>query len=125
VDGDTFDCFPDVDGIETVVRVRIARANAPELHPLLNDPLHDKHKICGTLVKNYVSELLANKRLTLCPSLKPDKWPMRVDCEVILPDGRNLSDILLDKGFATTMGLRGHRDPWTAAQFDHIQRELQ
>lgn len=124
LDGDTFDCYPENKGADTVVRVRIARANAPEIKPLLSDPLHDAHKECGQLVSAFVMELLADKLLTLDPLLTSDKWPGRVDCEVILPDGQNLSDILLVKGYATKMGLRGHRDPWTAEQFKHILNEL-
>lgn len=124
IDGDTFDCFPDVDGADTVVRVRIARANAPEIHPLRQDPLHDDHKECGCRVSAYVTSLLADKLLRLEPSLKPDKWPGRVDCEVFLPDNRNLSDILLQQGLAKEMSTHGRREPWTQTDFNHILKVL-
>lgn len=125
LDGDTFDCFPDVDGADTIVRVRIARVDAPEVRPKLDDPLHDKHKQCGQLVTNYALEQLADQLLTLEQLPTPDKWPGRVDCEVFLPDGRNFSNVLLEKKLVKLMGARGRRYPWTEAEFDNILKDLQ
>jgi endonuclease YncB( thermonuclease family) len=105
IDGDTF--VVDVDlGFRiwsTAVSMRILGINARELH----DP-------GGAEAKANLETLVPPNVFVTMTSVKPDKYGDRWLAKIVLPDGRDLSQTLIDQQYAAPWNGRGVKPvpPW-------------
>lgn len=93
LDGDTFAAKVMLeDGIKITVRVRLSDVDTPELNGLCDEEIAAANK-----AKNRVAELLPSGTIVELSEITDDKYLGRIDAKVILPDGRDLSEILISE----------------------------
>ena len=94
IDGDTIkgrvEIWPD---IETVVSVRIAGIDTPELRGKC-----DQEKKLAIEARNFVVSVLNGQRIIIS-QIKHDKYAGRVDAQVTV-NGRSLAELLIENKFA-------------------------
>lgn len=93
LDGDTFAAHVLVaDGVGVDARVRLSDVDTPEIHGMceceIQMAVRARDRMLDLLPKGCVVELR---------NIKDDKYLGRIDADVYLSDGRNLSKILLDE----------------------------
>ncbi len=94
VDGDTFDARVDLGFTVSVdVRFRLADIDTPESYR----PSSEEERIHGEAATHFVKTLIEGKEITI-NSAKTGKYGRWV-ASVTLPDGRNLTELLIKEGF--------------------------
>jgi len=100
IDGDTFKACVDLGfRVRLITRIRLARVNAPEIR---TKNLEEKSR--GLEAKDYLEQLLFthNNKVYIMPK-KKGKYGRWI-CEVYLPNGENLNDLLVKYGYCKEVG---------------------
>ena len=93
LDGDTFAAKVMLeDDIKITVRVRLLDVDTPEMKGMCQKEID-----MANVAKNRTSELLPTGTIVELVDIKDDKYLGRIDARVFLPDGRELSTILIDE----------------------------
>ena len=96
LDGDTFAAGVKIDDDITItVRVRIINVDTPELNGACDAEIDKANK-----AKDFVSDLLPVGTVVDLKNIKDDKYLGRIDANVILPDGRDVGDMLIKEKLA-------------------------
>lgn len=107
LDGDTFAAKVVLeDNIKITVRVRLSDVDTPELKGLCQKEID-----MANVAKNRTSELLPTGTVVELVDIKDDKYLGRIDARVFLPDGRELSTILIDENLGRKYD-GGKRSAW-------------
>ena len=107
LDGDTFAAGVKIDDdVKITVRVRIINIDTPELNGACIAEI-DK----ANVAKEFVSDLLPNGTVVDLQNIKDDKYLGRIDANVILPDGRDLGNVLIKQKLARSYN-GGRRRGW-------------
>ena len=83
------------DDIEITVRVRLINIDTPEM----NGRCQAK-RIMAQNAKDLLATLLPRGTVVDLQNIKDDKYLGRINANVILPDGRDLGEIMIDSGLA-------------------------
>lgn len=106
-DGDTFAAFVLLqDDTKISVRVRLKNVDTPELKGSC-----DKEIRMANLAKDRLAELLSIGSVVELQNIKDDKYLGRIDADVILQDGRDVGNILLQEKLGRSYN-GGKRDSW-------------
>lgn len=93
VDGDTFAGIVKLqDDIEISVRVRLRNVDTPELHGECAGEI-----VMANMARERLAQLLAVGSTIDLRNIKDDKYLGRIDANVILPDGRDVGDVLVSE----------------------------
>lgn len=107
VDGDTFSANVLIDDdVSVPVRVRILNIDTPEIHGKCKSEIDKAH-----LAKDTLSNILPQGTKVELDSVKDDKYLGRIDANVVLKDGRNVGDIMINRGLARSYN-GGRRHSW-------------
>ncbi len=107
VDGDTFAGIVQLqDDIEISVRVRLRNVDTPELHGQCVNEI-----IMANLARDRLAQLLPEGMVIDLQNIKDDKYLGRIDANVILPDGRDVGDVLVAEKFGRAYS-GGRRRSW-------------
>ncbi|MCM1294632.1 MAG: hypothetical protein NC311_03660 [Muribaculaceae bacterium] len=107
VDGDTFSGVVRLeDDIEISVRIRLRNVDTPELHGGCVNEI-----IMANLARDRLAELMPVGSTVDLQNIKDDKYLGRIDANVILPDGRDVGDVLIAEKHGRPYG-GGRRAPW-------------
>lgn len=107
VDGDTFAGIVQLqDDIEISVRVRLRNVDTPELHGQCVNEI-----IMANLARDRLAQLLPVDSVIELQNIKDDKYLGRIDANVILPDGRDVGDVLVAEKFGRPYS-GGRRKSW-------------
>lgn len=107
VDGDTFSGIVKLeDDIEISVRVRLRNVDTPELHGACVNEI-----IMANLARDRLSQLMPVDTIVDLRNIKDDKYLGRIDANVILSDGRDVGDVLVDEKLGRPYS-GGRRAPW-------------
>jgi endonuclease YncB( thermonuclease family) len=104
LDGDTFAAGVKIDDDITItVRVRLINVDTPELSGAC-----PREVAMAESAKEFVADLLLAGTKVDLQNIKDDKYLGRIDANVILPDGRDLGDVLIKQKLARSYsgGLR-------------------
>ena len=106
-DGDTFSAqvalSPDVD---VTVRVRLINIDTPEMN---GKCAYEKQM--ANRARNVLSALIPRGTVVELDNIKDDKYLGRIDANVILPDGRDLGNVLIKQKLARSYN-GGRRLGW-------------
>ena len=107
LDGDTFAAGVQVaDDITITVRVRLINVDTPELSGTC-----PREVAMAESAKDFVVDLLPAGTKVDLQNIKDDKYLGRIDANVILPDGRDLGDVLIKQKLARSYS-GGRRLGW-------------
>lgn len=107
VDGDTFGANVLIDDdVSVPVRVRILNIDTPEIHGKCKSEIDKAH-----LAKDTLSNILPQGTKVELDSVKDDKYLGRIDANVVLKDGRNVGNIMINRGLARSYN-GGRRHGW-------------
>lgn len=107
LDGDTFAAAVNVaPDISITVRVRLINVDTPELSGECSSEIQ-----LANQAKQMVKNLLPSGTIVDLQNIKDDKYLGRIDANVILPDGRDLGNVLVQKGLARKYS-GGKRSGW-------------
>lgn len=107
VDGDTFSGVVKLDDdIEISVRVRLRNVDTPELHGACVNEI-----IMANLARDRLAELMPVDSIVDLQNIKDDKYLGRIDANVILPDGRDVGNVLIAEKHGRPYS-GGRRAPW-------------
>ena len=96
LDGDTFAAGVKIDDDITItVRVRVINIDTPELSGAC-----PREVAMAETAKDFVVGLLPNGTKVELQNIKDDKYLGRIDANVILPDGRDLGNVLIKQKLA-------------------------
>lgn len=106
-DGDTFAAYvsiaPDVD---ISVRVRLINIDTPEIHGKCEYEITR-----AKMARARLMELIPAGTVIDLQNIKDDKYLGRIDANVILPDGRNVGQVLINEKLGRPYG-GGKRAGW-------------
>lgn len=106
-DGDTFSAQVMLDeDIEITVRVRLINVDTPELNGQCK-----AEKIMAQSAKDLLATLIPKGAVVTLHNIKDDKYLGRINANVILSDGRDVGNILIDSGLARPYS-GGKRKSW-------------
>ena len=106
-DGDTFSATVHLEnGAEVSAHVRIMDIDAPEMHGKCESEI-----AWAIRSKNRLAELLPKGTKIKLSKIKDDKYLKRIDAFVTLPDGRDVSKIMLAENLAVKYD-GGKRQSW-------------
>lgn len=106
-DGDTFAAFVKLqDDIRVSVRVRIMNIDTPEIHGMC-----DYETDMAMRAKNRLAELIPVGSTVDLSEIKDDKYLGRIDAYVIMPDGRDVGEVLIHEKLARPYS-GGRRAGW-------------
>lgn len=106
-DGDTFSAGVNIaPDIVIAVRVRLINVDTPEMNGACADEIRR-----ANIAKNRLEDLLPVGEIVDLQNVKDDKYLGRIDANVILPDGRDVGDVLVAEGLARPYN-GGKRKPW-------------
>lgn len=106
-DGDTFAARVLVaDGVGVDARVRLSDVDTPEIHGACEREIQ-----MALRARDRMADLLPVGSVVELRNIKDDKYLGRIDADVYLSDGRNLSKILLDEKLGRPYD-GGHRASW-------------
>ena len=92
VDGDTFAASVDVgNGATTSVRVRVINVDTPEIKGACSDEIKMANQ-----AKDFAKRVLPRGARVELKNIKDDKYVGRIDANVILSDGRDFGNVLID-----------------------------
>ena len=107
LDGDTFAASVNVaPDIAISVRVRLINVDTPELKGECPAEIN-----LANQAKLRATDLLPKGTIVDLQNIKDDKYLGRIDANVILPDGRDLGDVLVSEGLARRYD-GGKRNGW-------------
>ncbi|MBP3397865.1 MAG: thermonuclease family protein [Alphaproteobacteria bacterium] len=107
-DGDTFAGRVALDkDTKITVRVRLINIDTPEIHGECDSEIDAAHR-----AKARLASLLPVDSVVDLVNVKDDKYLGRIDANVILPDGRDVGDILVREGLARRYSGGGKRAGW-------------
>lgn len=107
LDGDTFAAAVNIaPDIAITVRVRLTNVDTPEIKGGCASEIS-----LANQAKQITSDLLSKGATVELNNIKDDKYLGRIDASVALPDGRDLGEILIQKGVARKY-YGGTRQPW-------------
>jgi endonuclease YncB( thermonuclease family) len=107
LDGDTFAAAVKIeDDISVTVRVRIINIDTPELNGACDAEVSKANK-----AKEFIVDLLPVGTIVELKNIKDDKYLGRIDANVILPDGRDVGDIVIKEQLARPYN-GGKRHSW-------------
>lgn len=107
LDGDTFAAHVLVaDGVGVDARVRLSDVDTPEIHGACEREIQ-----MALRARDRMADLLPVGSVVELRNIKDDKYLGRIDADVYLSDGRNLSKILLDEKLGRPYD-GGHRASW-------------
>ncbi len=90
-DGDTFAAYVAVaSGTDVVARVRLANVDTPEMNGKCETEIKRAH-----MARERLMNLAPRGTVVELRNIKDDKYPGRIDANVILPDGRDVGNILI------------------------------
>jgi len=108
IDGDTVDIISKT-WPSLVVRIRIRDIDTPEI---TNKAKCIDERLKGKAAKEFAAALLSAGDPVTLSSIKPDKYPNRLDAHIQLKDGRYFSNILIEKGHAKRWFARSPKPVW-------------
>ena len=107
LDGDTFAAHVLVaDGVGVDARVRLSDVDTPEIHGACEREIQ-----MALRARDRMADLLPVGSVVELRNIKDDKYLGRINADVYLSDGRNLSKILLDEKLGRPYD-GGHRASW-------------
>jgi endonuclease YncB( thermonuclease family) len=107
LDGDTFAAGVKIDDDITItVRVRVINIDTPELSGAC-----PREVVMAESAKEFVADLLPAGTKVDLQNIKDDKYLGRIDANVILPDGRDLGNVLIKQKLARSYS-GGRRLGW-------------
>jgi len=107
IDGDTFAATVKLENDTRIsVRVRILGIDAPEMNGECESEIEWAHRS-----RDRLAELLPEGSIIQLSSIKDDKYIGRINAYVKIPDGRDVSAIMLKENLAVPYG-GGKRQPW-------------
>ena len=107
LDGDTFAAAVNVaPDISITVRVRLINVDTPELSGECSSEIQ-----LANQAKQMVKNLLPSGTVVDLQNIKDDKYLGRIDANVIMPDGRDLGNVLVQRGLARKYS-GGKRNGW-------------
>ena len=107
IDGDTFSAMVRIDDdVRISVRVRILDIDTPEINGEC-----DAERKMALRAKDRLAELLPIGGDIELSDIKDDKYLGRIDARVKMPDGRDVSKVMLHEGLARPYD-GGRRTPW-------------
>ena len=102
-DGDTFSAGVNIaPDIVITVRVRLINVDTPEMNGACADEIRR-----ANIAKNRLEDLLPVGETVDLQNVKDDKYLGRIDANVILPDGRDVGDVLVAEGLMVAKESRG------------------
>ncbi|MBR5566613.1 MAG: thermonuclease family protein [Alphaproteobacteria bacterium] len=106
-DGDTFSAQVMLEGdIAITVRVRLINIDTPEMNGKCAAEI-----TMAQSAKDLLVTLIPRGTTVDLRNIKDDKYLGRINANVILPDGRDVGNILIDSGLARPYN-GGKRKPW-------------
>lgn len=107
VDGDTFSAHVSVAGdVRVPIHVRLINVDTPELSGACAEEIKMARNARGRLEK-----LLPRGATVELDNVKDDKYLGRIDANVVLDDGRDVGNVLVQEGLARRYD-GGRRRPW-------------
>lgn len=107
MDGDTFAARVGVaDGVDITVRVRLINVDTPEM----NGECASESKMARR-ARGRLEKLLPRGAKIELENIKDDKYLGRIDANAILPDGRDVGEVLVREKLARRYN-GGRRQPW-------------
>ncbi len=95
-DGDTFSAGVKLeDDVQITVRVRLINIDTPEMNGKCN-----AEKVMAQSAKDLLAILLPRGTVVDLQNIKDDKYLGRINANVILSDGRDVGDVMIDSGLA-------------------------
>ncbi len=96
LDGDTVAAQVNLaSDVDVTVRVRLRNVDTPELSGECDDEINMANR-----ARDRVRALLPQGTVVELESIKDDKYLGRIDANVILPDGRDVGDVLVRENLA-------------------------
>ena len=106
-DGDTFSAGVMLDAdVEITVRVRLINVDTPEMNGKCV-----AEKVMAQNARDLLGTLIPRGTLVELENIKDDKYLGRINANVILPDGRDVGDVMIDSGLARPYS-GGKRKGW-------------
>ena len=106
-DGDTFSAQVSLaSDVKITVRVRLINIDTPEMNGKCV-----AEKVMAQSAKDLLATLLPRGTVVDLQNIKDDKYLGRINANVILPDGRDVGEVLIDSGLARRYS-GGKRKPW-------------
>ena len=106
-DGDTFAAYVLLqDGIRISVRVRLINVDTPEMHGAC-----DYETKMANVARKRLAELIPVGTTVELENIKDDKYLGRIDANVIMPDVRDVGNVLIDEKLGRPYR-GGKRAPW-------------
>ena len=106
-DGDTFAAVAHVDdGADVNVRVRLINVDTPEMHGECDSEIQRANTARERLMKLVPRGTVVNLK-----NIKDDKYIGRIDANVILPDGRDAGQVLINEKLGRAYS-GGKRKSW-------------
>ena len=106
-DGDTFSAGVMLDtDVEITVRVRLINIDTPEINGKCT-----AEKVMAQSARDLLATIIPRGTVVDLQNIKDDKYLGRINANVILPDGRDVGQIMIDSGLARPYS-GGKRQPW-------------
>lgn len=106
-DGDTFSAGVMLDtDVEITVRVRLINIDTPEINGKCT-----AEKVMAQSARDLLATIIPRGAVVDLQNIKDDKYLGRINANVILPDGRDVGQIMIDSGLARPYS-GGKRQPW-------------
>lgn len=106
-DGDTFSAGVMLDtDVEITVRVRLINIDTPEINGKCT-----AEKVMAQSARDLLATIIPRGTVVDLQNIKDDKYLGRINANVILPDGRDVGQIIIDSGLARPYS-GGKRQPW-------------
>ena len=106
-DGDTFSAGVMLDtDVEITVRVRLINIDTPEINGKCT-----AEKVMAQSARDLLAAIIPRGTVVDLQNIKDDKYLGRINANVILPDGRDVGQIMIDSGLARPYS-GGKRQPW-------------
>ena len=106
-DGDTFAAVAHIDNNTNVdVRVRLINIDTPEMNGKCESEIKR-----ANAARNRLMQLVPRGTVVELKNIKDDKYIGRIDANVILPDGRDVGNILIREKFGRAYN-GGKRKSW-------------
>ena len=106
-DGDTFAAVAHVDdGTDVNVRVRLINVDTPEMHGECDSEIQR-----ANMARERLMKLVPRGTVVNLKNIKDDKYIGRIDANVILPDGRDAGQVLINEKLGRAYS-GGKRKSW-------------
>ena len=106
-DGDTFAAVAHVDdGTDVNVRVRLINVDTPEIHGECDSEIQR-----ANMARERLMKLVPRGTVVNLKNIKDDKYIGRIDANVILPDGRDAGQVLINEKLGRAYS-GGKRKSW-------------